>query len=657
MMKTNLPFFLSLLFIGGFFPSFGDEKNVVDLGEGVIAAEPNEKSQSSILKEDEVLNGEKLNRQFSNTLAETLRNEPGIAIRSMGPAPARPILKGLSGDHISIREDGAPEGDLSATSPDHAVATESLTLQDVSVIEGPNILLYSYSAAGGIIQINRNDIPFNEDSLHGTIKESAESGQPGTASSLSLIIPIRKASVKGEIAARKAGNMHTPSGTLKNTGLENESGAIGVSLPIKDWKIGTSFRSFTSDYGIPGGFIGGHPKGVDISLSKYDATLKALGPFMGTKKDSLELTLRINRYHHYEYESNNSIGAEFAVNEENFRAEIKRPKMFGLFDVSYGTDLDLRSIEMGGYVFTPPTSAYSGAFFGTGSFKPSNKTEITIAARGGGAFFYPESSVVAKATEIHNRKYLLGSFAAELLKRVGNGKFISIEFYRTSRAPTIEELYNQGPHLAAYTYEIGNKNLKAEEGYGSEVHFKGYFENWKIRSGIHLTWFKNYLTPRASGDTNWSQLLPIYKVQGGKAIMTGGEISAERDPERGIYFISTANYVRGWYYDENWGDMPQIPPFRLHSELAFKGAKFRAGGEATWNAEQNHVDKYEESTQASLILGLLFEKTWNMKFSNYRLICRIDNLLNAKAYNHLSRLKSIMPEKGRSFSAQFEINL
>ena len=33
---------------------------------------------------------------------------------------------------------------------------------------------------------------------------------------------------------------------------------------------------------------------------------------------------------------------------------------------------------------------------------------------------------------------------------------------RSQRVPTIEELYNDGPHLAAYTFEVGNVNLEAE---------------------------------------------------------------------------------------------------------------------------------------------------------------------------------------------------
>ena len=35
----------------------------------------------------------------------------------------------------------------------------------------------------------------------------------------------------------------------------------------------------------------------------------------------------------------------------------------------------------------------------------------------------------------------------------------------------------------------------------------------------HATYFLNYLAPRATGDTNWSQLLPIYQVSGDEALL------------------------------------------------------------------------------------------------------------------------------------------
>ena len=47
----------------------------------------------------------------------------------------------------------------------------------------------------------------------------------------------------------------------------------------------------------------------------------------------------------------------------------------------------------------------------------------------------------------------------------------------TMRAPRVEELYSDGPHLATYAFEIGNPNLKSEIIYGIENSI-GYNSNF-----------------------------------------------------------------------------------------------------------------------------------------------------------------------------------
>ena len=39
----------------------------------------------------------------------------------------------------------------------------------------------------------------------------------------------------------------------------------------------------------------------------------------------------------------------------------------------------------------------------------------------------------------------------------------------------------------------------------------------------------------------------------------------------------------------------------------------------------------------------------------HKIIFRIDNIFDQEYYNHLSRIKSIMPEKGQSFSIQYRL--
>ena len=642
---------------------------VQDLGSSMVQAEKPTHAILDGLREDDDLKKDALERELSTTIAETIKNEPDVAIRSMGPAAARPVIKGLSGSHVEITEDGAFSGDMSATSPDHAVASEVLTAHRLRVLRGPHILAHSFSAAGGVVQVERNDIPFGDSLFHGYVMGYSESAQPGYATAVAANTSVMGVSLKGELSARKMGDMETPDGTLKNTNVENGSGAVGAAYALGRFRFGASYRWFNSDYGIPGGFIGGHPNGVDIEMWKRDLTLRGIYLPANDARDTLEATLRINRYHHKEFEgSRGAVGAEFAVNQENLRLEKLLANLGPLFGIRLGVELERRWIEMGGYVFTPPTQSYAGSAFAVASTSGWRGLEITLAARIGGAFLRPHESVVADKDAIEDRNFGLWALDVEFSQRVGVGKFLTLDVFRTTRAPTIEELYNQGPHLAAYTYERGNHKLDAESGFGGELEYRAYGEHLNVRGSAYGTWFLNHLAPRATGDTNWSQLLPIYQVRGDEALLYGASASVETAAEQGFRAATSASYVRGVYRDANnsnskgsggsgkkWSDMPQIPPLKFHGDVGYIWEHVRTAALIDFALAQHKVDKYEERTPGYITLGLSLEFRWSLALAHYSIVFRGDNLLDADIRNHLSRLKSVMPEKGRNFSALAKI--
>ena len=649
MNKSLIRAAMGSLLCGGFLSFAYAQEFVQDLGNSTVIAEQSSETILNGLREDEILKDEKLDRKVSTTIAETIKNEPDIAIRSMGPAAARPVIKGLSGSHVTLTEDGSFCGDMSATSPDHAVASEVLTAHKLRITRGPQILAQSFATAGGVIQVNHQDIPFDDSLFHGYIANYAETGQPGFATVINAIANVLGVSLKGEVSARNMGDMETAKGTLKNTDIENRSIAIGAAYSLDRFKFGASYRSFNSDYGIPGGFIGGHPNGVDIELFKRDLTLQGMY-IPATSPDTLNVIFRYNQYHHKEFETKKYVGAEFAVNQANLRIEKFIANSGPFFGIRLGGELDNRSVEMGGYVFTPPTNSYAASLFSIASLNGWNGLEITLSARLGGAFFRPRESVVADKDAIEDRNFALWAFAAEFSQIVAPGKFLTLDVFRTTRAPTIEELYNQGPHLAAYTYERGYHKLDAESGYGAELEFRDYGEHFNWRASTHITWFLNHLAPRATGDTNWSQLLPIYQVSGDDALLMGASASIETSTEQGFYAQAGASYVCGFYQNENWSDMPQIPPFKFHGEVAYIWQHVRVGFNTEFALAQNRLDRYEQRTPGYITFGALLEFHWALTLANYSIILRGDNLFNADVRNHLSRLKSVMPEKGRNIS-------
>ncbi len=117
------------------------------------------RSRDDVLSPTSVLSEAALDRRLDGTVAQTLQGQPGVSITSMGPATARPVIRGLSGDRILVLEDGQRPGDLSSTSADHGVAIDPLTARQIEVVRGPMSLLYGSSALGGVVNVVREEVP------------------------------------------------------------------------------------------------------------------------------------------------------------------------------------------------------------------------------------------------------------------------------------------------------------------------------------------------------------------------------------------------------------------------------------------------------------------------------------------------------------------
>ena len=97
---------------------------------------------------------------------------------------------------------------------------------------------------------------------------------------------------------------------------------------------------------------------------------------------------------------------------------------------------------------------------------------------------------------------------------------------RTFRAPGIEELFSEGPHLAAYSYEVGNGALDSERGLGLEL-----FADYDREKGhVHVAVFRNaingYIFPKNTGERSLRRAdLFLYRTVGERVLMYGAEVT------------------------------------------------------------------------------------------------------------------------------------
>ncbi len=602
------------------------------------------------------LSGEDLERNYSLTLAETIKNEVGVGIRSMGPAPARPVIRGLGGDRVQITQDGIRARDLSSTSPDHAVTLEMFNLERIEIIRGPKTLLHGSSAGGGVINVVKKRIlDTHPMQVFGSLGFRGTTVDQGVLSAASMIAPVGPFGLFGETTYRTTGDQSTPIGKLDNTPVNTNTFAAGLSYAKDQGYIGASYDQFDTEYGIPGGFIGGHPNGVDIDIDRRVLDAKASYRFEDSKLNRVDASFVRTFYHHFEFESNGNIGAEFLFHDYMGDVKLHLGPDDERSKTILSTDFSLYDIELGAFVFTPPTTQLSGTL---SAYHETTRDRFEFQVGGRYTYASLDPREVARArgdADNLDRTFHAWSTAVSLLVSLSDQLVGGLSLSRSERIPTIEELYNEGPHLAAYTFEVGDQTLASEKSIGLEAFLHFRKPSLDLLTTGFWNEYGNYLTARSTGEVNFALLLPVYAISGVKARFLGVESSLAIRPSDRVLAEVGASYVRGENRDDNL-PLPEMSPFKTTALVEYQHPWLTVGARAEIAGRQGRVDTFETPTDDYTVFGLYAQKDFDSAHFKHSLTLSLDNLASTEYRNHLSRIRSVMPEAGRNLRLNYRIN-
>ncbi|MBO6575691.1 MAG: TonB-dependent receptor [Rhodothermales bacterium] len=603
------------------------------------------------------LRGGRLRQQLGTTIAETLDQEPGLSMRSMGPAPARPVLRGLGGERLLVLEDGGRTGDLSATTSDHALVVDPITADRIEIVRGPAALIYGPNTLGGAVNVVRDYVPSSVPSkVRTTLSGQGQSASRGLAGGAVVVAPIgTSAVVRADGAYRAAGDVATPDGRLGNTALDTGTASLGASL-VRSWGyLGVSGSLYDSHYGIPGGFVGAHPEGVSIELNRRHFRTRGewITPIRGIRH--LEAKGSYSRYFHQEFESNGSVGIEFGLLSYHATAIAHTAGRGRLTDGAVGFWVEHRDYASGGFSSTPATTEWSVAGFGHQTVDLGG-TSLEVGARYDLRQVTPSREFMSDIGLIAQKKFGGVSASAALKWPLNPRLTLAASGMRSIRLPGIEELFSEGPHLAAYSFEVGNPDLGVESGTGFELssRWEGPRVSWY--AAAYLNRFSGYIFPRNTGELNTRIYLPIFQYAGSDARMEGAEGSVDIRLSNIWSVSSNLSFVRGTLTELD-EPIPWTPPFRQSLSVRYDRSPLTVGATLRGSARQERLGEFEEPTSGYLVPDLFLEYLFSSRTSLHSLTLAIDNVSNTEYRDHLSRVKSVMPEPGRNVRLVYRVYL
>ncbi len=640
-----------------------------------VIGEKEELSGSGLEHASKKIFGSDLRRNLGTTLSETLANLPGFDQRTMGAAPGRPIIRGLGDERVVILQDGISSGDISSQSSDHAVTIDPVSASELEIARGPAALAYGANAIGGVINVVKNQIQTTLPSkLTGTFSINGQTINSGAASALNLSAPIGKIALQLDVNGKYGQNTSTPEGNIRNSDYQSTNDAIGLSY-VRSWGyIGVASSIYFSNYGIPPD-PNGHPNGVDIELRKYQ--LDGRSEILLNKEflKVLEFDVSIKDYNHKEIEirqngERGSVGSEFSQITSNFDFRAKHNKLGVINSGTFGISTEYVDYEVLG-ANTPPSSSFSlGGFiieetdFGPFHIEGGIRFDVVQRTTASKDLFFPNGVVVGSvdSTFYKDRTFSALSGSISGIYDAGLGFTIGATILRSFRAPSLEELFSEGPHLASYSYEVGNPDLKPERAWAKEVFINHSSNSTSATIALYHNSFQNYLYARNTGQSSLVRPdLQDFQFVGTEATLYGIETATELKLLQNFVFDANASFTFGYqkttsvFEELEEKPLPLIPPFKLSSSIKYVNNTFEVGMRLKYAAEQNRTGEFETPTDSYILTDTFFQYRINSKKLLHTFALNINNVFNEAYRNHLSRIKELNLEPGRNISLLYRV--
>jgi len=678
-----------------------------ELDEIIVTGSPLTRSVDEAITGVSVLSGDELQDRLATTIGETLKAEPGVSSTFFGAGASRPILRGQGGDRVRVLNNGIGSIDASSASPDHAVAAEPAQAERIEVLRGAALLRYGSSGAGGVVNVIDGRIPTERPEggsdvavriggstvddgrelaistdqalgnfvlhLDGTYKKTDDYDIPGYAESAALRA-LEAAEEEHEDEDHDEGehddehdheDEEEAFGTLENSFTETKSLTGGLSYIGERGHFGIAVQRFESDYGIPGGH--GHEEEghddeghededhedeedhdhdeehgeeeelVTIGLQQTRVDVNAslnLDGFIET----LQLFGGYADYEHTEFEGS-EIGTVFANEGYEIRGEAIQKEQEG-WRGAYGLQIREREFSaIGDEAFVPPTKTNQ---YGLYTFQEKEMGDLHLEGAVRFERTDQENSVTGETVSFDGLSVSAGGdFHLNDAVRMGGTVF------RTQRAPTTEELFSNGPHLATEQFELGDSTLGLETATGVEAAFRHREAGHFLTLNLFYTDYSDYVFERATGEEEDG--LDVFQFTAQDATFKGFEVQGGADVATfGTFDVSVDGLVEYVRAETDSGNLPRIPPLSLLGGIEAESDSFKFRAELDYAAEQNDISEFELATEEYALTNLFVTWKTQVQDAPVRVSVSLMNAFDQEARQHTSFLKDSVPLQGRN---------
>lgn len=631
------------------------------------------------------LDAEELARQRGQTLGESLKQLPGVAVIQYGPSISKPVVRGLHSQRIVVMN-GPVAQEGQQWGAEHAPEIDAFAANEIEVIRGAAGVLYGSNALGGVVRVQPRPLP----TAHGVAGEFQSNvfsnNRQGAASLLfegaGLKVPLlQELAWRIQGTARRAGDAKTRTYYLPNTGFEeiDWSGAIGLQRP--GWTSEVGYSHFGTNLGM---YSGAHVGNLDdLNRAMQDPIISDSFAYSIRRPDQVVKHDLISWRNTLSIGAGGKLDVDYALQNNNrsewdshgFGAESPRPA-FGLRLITHTLEARFSHAPVSGVAGTvgitgtrqgnlsigrsfliPQYRLYTAGVFGLEQWTSERWTVsagLRYDYRWQHAFQFG-APVVISPDDVSSYSGLSGTLG--LTYRLAEGWSLATTVGRMWRAPNVSERFSQGVHHGTAQYEIGDPGLGTER----TVTIDATLRHVGTRTRLELSGYLNriddyiFLKPREPVQSARGAY-PAYEYAHTDARLQGVEASFQVDPMSSLSLYASGTLVRG---TDRLTDTPlfDMPADRLVTSARIYGPR---GGTladpylelgATLVRRQDYVPVntvYSLPTSGyALVSAEIGTREVKIAGQSLELSLAARNLFNTRYRDYLSRYRLYVDDQGR----------
>ncbi|MEX0300474.1 MAG: TonB-dependent receptor, partial [Kordiimonas sp.] len=473
-------------------------------------------------------------------------------------------------------------------------------------------------------------------------------------------------------------------GTVENSATKTRTASAGLSFIFPNGFIGMNVKVNKSDYGVPAGHEHGHghedehedeedhhdedehegeedhhdedgheeevPVTIDLDQVRFDVHGEYSGDFGFFKKAKFRFGYA--DYEHIELEGT-EIGTVFKNEGWESRLDLidEGGENWGGASGIHYRYRDFSAV--GEEAFVPATTSKHLGLYTVKEYH-ANNWHLDAGVRF-------EHTKYDASTVNANRTFNSFSGSVGVGYDLSEDLFFGVNLSRTERAPSTEELFSNGPHLATNAFERGDSSLGKEKALGVDATLSYAVESFSLVLNGFYTSYDNFIYETETGEEEDG--LEVFQFQANDAKLYGFEAKAEAHLgaiETGtfgnidVHLDGQIDLVRAELDISGNDNLPRIPPLSALVGIETRSESFDLRTEIEHAAKQTRVTEHELPTDSyTLWNAYLTLRPFDNKDISFEV--RGTNLTNNEARQHTSFLKDRLPLPGRNVKASVRI--